>query len=105
MKYIYVIGTENKIKIGFSKHPLKRLKQLQTGNCDKLQLYYQEEIEDSKIRIVEHLIHRDLKQYHKNGEWFNISVDNAINAVKFAKIRYNSDDNLELFWKYGIRIN
>lgn len=37
MSYIYVIGTENQVKIGFSKTPEKRLKQLQTGNMNKLQ--------------------------------------------------------------------
>ena len=28
MSYIYVIGTENQVKIGFSKTPEKRLKQI-----------------------------------------------------------------------------
>lgn len=61
MSYIYVIGTENQVKIGFSKTPEKRLKQLQTGNMNKLQLFYKEEVQDSKVRIIEHLIHRDLR--------------------------------------------
>lgn len=105
MSYIYVIGTNEQIKIGFSKQPEKRLKQLQTGNMNKLNLYYKEEIHDSKVRIVEKLIHRDLRQYKKVGEWFNLSPTDAISHLQFAKIRYDSDDDLEFYWKHGLRIN
>lgn len=104
MSYIYVIGTENQIKIGFSKCPEKRLKQLQTGNMNKLTLYYQDEMQDSKIRIIESLIHRDLKDKKSCGEWFNISPQDAISYVQFAKIRYDSDDSLEYYWKHKLRI-
>lgn len=104
MKYIYVIGTENQIKIGFSKCPEKRLKQLQTGNMHKLSLYYKEEMQDSKIQIIEQLIHRDLKHKKSCGEWFNISPQDGINIVKFAKIRYDSDDELEFYYKQKLRI-
>lgn len=105
MSYIYIIGTEEQIKIGFSKQPEKRLKELQTGNEKKLQLFYKEEIQDSKVRIVEKLIHRDLRRYHKSGEWFTMKPEDAISTLQFAKIRYDSDDQLELYWKYGLRIN
>lgn len=104
MSYIYVIGTENQVKIGFSKTPEKRLKQLQTGNMNKLQLFYKEEVQDSKVRIIEHLIHRDLKDKKTRGEWFNISPQDAISHLQFAKIRYDSDDDLEFYWKHGLRI-
>lgn len=104
MSYIYIIGTDEQVKIGFSKHPEKRLKQLQTGNMNKLKLYYKEEIQDTKVRIVEKLIHRDLISYKKVGEWFAISPTDAISHLQFAKIRYDSDDNLEFYWKNKLRI-
>lgn len=104
MKYIYVIGTNEQVKIGYSKHPNKRLKQLQTGNMNKLQLFYQEEMDESKIKIIESLIHRDLKSKKSCGEWFNISPQEAINTVKFAKIRYDSDDSLEFYYKHKLPI-
>lgn len=104
MNYIYVIGTDEQVKIGFSKQPEKRLKQLQTGNMNKLKLYYKEEIQDSKVRIVEKLIHRDLRSHKKVGEWFNLSPTDAISHLQFAKIRYDSDDKLEYYWKHGLRI-
>ena len=44
--YIYVIkNNDNYVKIGVSKHPIKRLKQLQTGNQSKLELLFTEEFE------------------------------------------------------------
>ena len=39
IEYVYVIKDKhNRYKIGSSKHPRKRLKQLQTGNSEKLLL-------------------------------------------------------------------
>ena len=39
--FIYAIGnTTDKQKIGISKHPEKRLTELQTGNPDKLYIHY-----------------------------------------------------------------
>ena len=69
-----------------------------------LQLFYKEEVQDSKVRIIEHLIHRDLKDKKSCGEWFNISPQDAISHLQFAKIRYDSDDDLEFYWKNGLRI-
>lgn len=37
---IYAIGDGNKVKIGYSKNPQKRLKQLQTGQPNKLKLLH-----------------------------------------------------------------
>lgn len=37
---IYAIGDGNKVKIGYSKNPQKRLKQLQTGHPNKLKLLH-----------------------------------------------------------------
>ena len=104
MSYIYVIGTVDHVKIGFSKTPEKRLKQLQTGNMNKLQLFYKEEVQDSKVKIIEKLIHRDLKHKKSIGEWFDMSPEDAIAALQFAKIRYDSDDSLEIMWKHGCHI-
>jgi hypothetical protein len=59
------------MKIGKSRNPEERLKQMQTGCPGEMKMM-------AKIRCrsemhalyVERLIHRNLKRYHIRGEWF-----------------------------------
>jgi hypothetical protein len=71
MKFIYFIAdlTNNEVKIGISKDPHKRLKQLQTARSNKLKL----------LKTV-HGTNEDEKKYHslfcwykKEGEWYELS--------------------------------
>jgi|JFJP01.1.fsa_nt_gi predicted GIY-YIG superfamily endonuclease len=75
MKYIYLIQSleEGYYKIGVSKNPTKRLQQLQTGNSSVLKLIdtYKTEHAD----IVEKALQRGYKHLHKEGEWFNLSLE------------------------------
>ena len=85
MKYIYLIQSlENGYyKIGVSKHPTKRVEQLQTGNASPLKLVdiyhteYAEQIEHALQRIHAHL--------HKKGEWFDMDISNEVNFQKECK--------------------
>lgn len=91
MSFIYVISSEtntNLCKIGLSKSPESRLKQLQTGHPDKLKIHYLREIDESKVYEMEKLIHDTLKFYKERNKWFNISVDNAKLELDFHFIRY-----------------
>jgi hypothetical protein len=68
--YVYFIGNKSKtgIKIGFSKHPMKRLKQLQTSNPDELEILYL--LEGSKD--TEQYFHRYFSDvYNIKNEWFD----------------------------------
>lgn len=69
---IYLIGDGNNYKIGISKEPQKRIKQLQTGNGEKLRLI-KEFKNPSKIypeNVMERRLHFLLRQFRKTGEWF-----------------------------------
>ena len=76
--YIYFFperGKENPaIKIGYSKDPIKRLKQLQTGSSIRIGsegwLYVGEN--ESLAREVEDVFHKGFKKHRirENGEWF-----------------------------------
>jgi hypothetical protein len=85
MKYIYLIQSlENGYyKIGVSKHPNKRILQLQTGNSSPLKLIdtypteYADQIERTLQRIHAHL--------HKEGEWFDMDINNEVNFQKECK--------------------
>lgn len=73
MKFIYVISNSRSYKIGASKHPKKRLKELQTASDEKLELIYTFK---SKFGIkLEKAIQRFLRSYIKNGEWFEIDIE------------------------------
>lgn len=99
--YIYIISNnEGCIKIGISKHPSKRLKQLQTGNQSQLTLWYAEEFECSRKHLIhiEHKIHKECKYLCEDmqGEWFKILPEN-LNRLKnlliYHRIRYENDEN------------
>lgn len=72
---IYLISDGDKYKIGISKNPYKRLKQLQTGHPKTLKLIkiFHYEV-NGKIteKMMEKRIHYLLRQFRTryNGEWF-----------------------------------
>ncbi|QYB17539.1 hypothetical protein PV-S19_0175 [Pacmanvirus S19] len=71
--YIYFITEipfNNKVKIGMSKNPLKRIKQLQTGNPSKLVIYYTFESEDYKL--LERTLHNICADKKIINEWFEM---------------------------------
>ncbi len=70
-KIIYVIEEveTGRIKIGRSKNPRSRLKQLQTGNSNTLRLAMERErIHSSKF---EGWLHREFFANRTGGEWFD----------------------------------
>lgn len=97
--YIYIIGnSKNYIKVGVSKHPKKRLTQLQTANADKLSLLFTEEFVCTRAHLlnIEKAIHQHIKQIatHCEGEWFYIDefkLDSVKNTIIFYRIRYEDD--------------
>jgi len=87
MKYVYLIHSiENSYyKIGVSKNPHKRIKQLQTGNSSKLKFIcsYQSKI----ANLIEKIIQREYSYLKKDGEWFDLSVFDEISfKEKCSKI-------------------
>ena len=93
MAYVYVIGsTEKPYKIGITGNLEQRLKNLQTGHPYELKIHYIEEIPESQVKLIEQKIHKTIKHKQTHGEWFDISLDDAISEVKFARIRYLKDE-------------
>lgn len=77
---IYLIKAKDKCKIGFSKHPEKRLKQLQTGNPEVLEIagVIKGTISDEKQ------LHNKFKKYKIDREWFryNKEIKNLFDTVE-----------------------
>lgn len=102
MQKIYLISSDNGyVKIGIAENPEKRLKQLQTGNANKLTLEYIAEPEYNKPLLIEKMIHKNLKSHKKQGEWFDISVETAKLEIIFALCRYDG----ESFNQYHVKAN
>ena len=100
--YIYIISNDQDyIKVGVSKHPDKRLRQLQTGNEHTLSLIFTEEFECPRNHLlkIESEIHRtlSLKAIDHRGEWFklpsDVDIQNIKNFITFTRIRFEDDVN------------
>lgn len=70
---LYIVQSDitGDIKIGRSKNPRKRLKQLQTGSPTKLKLL----VEIPNAGYYEKILHKKLEKYkiRKRGEWFSFN--------------------------------
>ena len=77
------------IKIGRSKNPEKRLKQLQTGNPNKLKLIASFENSGWKEKII----HERLERWSEHGEWFNYDCVGSIPDDLYEKIEFGSFDD------------
>lgn len=71
--YIYIIGSlaDGVCKIGFSRNPKNRLKELQTGCPYKLTIFFMVE---GNIP-TEKKLHKKYSEYSTHGEWFRIEGD------------------------------
>ncbi len=74
--FIVELPYTDKVKIGISKNPQKRLKQLQTGNPNKLIIYHMFESEDYKL--LERTMHNICKDLKIIGEWFELGYPSFI---------------------------
>lgn len=90
--YIYIISSTNgRIKIGYSKNPLKRLKSLQTGNDCKLTLEYMQEVSLNKVKLIEQKVHNSMRYLRKSGEWFEMDLETAKAEIIIAAMHYDED--------------
>jgi len=98
MKYIYLIQSlENGYyKVGVSKHPQQRIRELQTGNSSKLKLIetYQSEL----AHQIERALQRRYEHLRKEGEWFNFFLQEEVTFIKNCR---QVEDNLILLKKSG----
>jgi len=87
--FIYVIGPdEGEQKIGLSKSPERRLKNLQTGHPKRLRIHHKEPIDATIVHKLEKKIHTELNYKRTKGEWFNMTPQEATEFVIYFRIRY-----------------
>jgi len=96
MSHLYIIQTDKTgaIKIGRSKNPEKRLKQLQTGCPDKLKLLLIVE----NFGHIEKNLHRDLRSYRsrRTGEWFDFECTASLPDWIYEQIDW---EDANIWWE------
>jgi predicted GIY-YIG superfamily endonuclease len=92
--YIIAASPDGPVKIGYSKQPETRLKQLQTGHSEELHLYHTLSFERERAKLIERMMHKTLSLSRRTGEWFAIKVEDAMAELEFARIRYEEDKTL-----------
>ena len=92
--YFIVCPEPLSIKIGFTKkHPIKRLKQLQTGCPSRLVLrgWYPGSLEE------ERKLHESLSSYRLEGEWFRLEPE--MGDLLQMPVRYMAVNNALTGWE------
>lgn len=101
--YVYLLECvsdyETTYKIGYTRNKdiNKRIRNLQTGNKDKIKCidYYCSEKNAKKIEIA---LHNFFSFKRKGGEWFDL---NNIDIINFQESCKKIDDNFDLLEKYN----
>lgn len=98
MKEIYLIQSiENSYyKIGVSKNPKKRIKELQTGNSSKLKLV--ESYPSQYAHKIEKTLQRRYNHLRKEGEWFDFSL---LDGVSFKEECQKLNERYDFLKKSG----
>jgi hypothetical protein len=80
--YIYIITDGKAFKVGISKEPQKRLRELQTGNASKLEILHLFKVPEDKVFKLEKDCHRILTtNFVKRGEWFHGATDFSVRII------------------------
>ncbi len=82
--FLYVVSDSvGNYKVGVSKHPEERVKQLNIGNAMTLKLIHTKKCNDSPYKL-EAKVHKNLSACNVRSEWFEGDADNIIDAVEVA---------------------
>lgn len=87
MSLLYIIteSEDGPVKIGIAKKPGCRLKELQTGNARRLDLYWCVPFQTAgKARAAEQRVHRELDKHRMVGERFSLTPQDAARLVGAA---------------------
>jgi hypothetical protein len=97
--YIYLIrcSENNFYKIGISKNVERRLKQIQTSSPNKIYLIHK--YQSQYASKIEKAMHNFFKVYHRNNEWFELSLSEE---MKFIDMCLSIENNIIYLENYKI---
>lgn len=95
MKCLYVVGRESgPVKIGFASDVRKRIMVMQTGCPFPILPLHCFEVDNAPA--LERACHMFLREKRTNGEWFEITSDEALSAIyavsKFMRVELDEID-------------
>lgn len=90
IKHVYLIQSQEEgyYKIGISKHPNKRIEQLQTGNSSELKLI--DSFQSEYANQIERALQRKFSYMRKEGEWFEMSINEEVKFQENCKFIENN---------------
>jgi hypothetical protein len=71
--YVYFLESDMHIKIGWTQNVRQRIRDLQAGNPNPIEL--RDAIADDDAQMLERLLHGFFSDCQHNGEWHTISAD------------------------------
>jgi len=93
LKEVYLLKSHytGYYKIGVSKNTVKRVKQLETGSSENIEILY---IYKSDIPFkLETALHNNFSIYKINREWYNLSIEDDIDFIKICE---KTEKNLKI---------
>lgn len=83
MSNVYILRCGDVVKIGISNDPYKRVKQLQTGNSNKISLVcYVKMRTRIEAHNLESVLHKEFYSDNTLGEWFDINELDVIDYIR-----------------------
>jgi hypothetical protein len=106
MSYIYLMESvrdyDTVYKIGYSKKPSQRVKNVQTGNDGHVKVLYTFESKHGKK--VERAVQSFYKHAHKNMEWFALDINDVCQFLPLCEKVEQNLDYLENFKIHNLYI-
>jgi predicted GIY-YIG superfamily endonuclease len=98
IKYVYLIQAleSGRYKIGVSKNPTRRIKQLQTGSNEELKLIHS--FKSMYPHKVEKALHHRYNIEKTSGEWYDISL---LEELDFIDNCYKLEENIDILNSMG----
>lgn len=96
LAYVYVIGSQNgPTKVGYSVDTERRLKSIQRPKTQRIQVFGKWPVGHASALAVERYAHWLLRDKQISGEWFNVTPDEASEAV-YRAVNEGVDPNYPL---------
>lgn len=74
---------DSQYKIGVSKDPKKRAKELQTGNSEIIEVVA--EFPTEKAYLIETILHNRYSYLNEHGEWYNLSLKEEVEFIETCR--------------------
>lgn len=92
--YLYAISDGRYVKLGYSCNPRSRLKAMQTGHPEPLELVWTLEAGDSEAEasVLERKLHRYCDDFQRRSEWFDLG---CMDLVRKFVVKQREDQQRE----------